>query len=957
MIRRLCSVAACAATCLAFSALAQESLEEYDLNLAAMTLSEVVIQLSQQTGLSVLYVPQSKKDEARIVGPLQGRYRIEVALRILLAPHGLAFERADERVLVVRDPTPALGRAEAPERLAEGEGEKPHAIVKRAPEAQTVSISESGTAAHRPYEGLEEVIVTGTRLTRTGESPAPVQVLSRAKLAQLGVSTLAEVMLYVPQQPYAYSESHRINGQYAEIRGLGADGTLVLINGRRVPPSAASVVVNAFDLNTIPLAAVERVEVLAASAAAVYGADAMGGVVNVILKKEIADPVIDVRYGAAAGGAEERRASLSAGHSGDRLTGSLVLDYFERNALLGAERERWRDQDFRRFGAPDRRSVNANPGNISPLMSGLAPSAAAQNLESLLRFWSAVPETDRASAAAYGELHLGARVSGFGELLYTNRAAEFQVEPSAIAGAVAPATNPFNPFGAPVVVNYLLTDLGPRRVRGEAELLRAVAGARGEWDRWSWEASALVSDESASLTSSNWVHPGRLAAALSSSDPSQALNVFGDGPAGSRALLRSLIASPMVSDFAATSMQGAGFVRGPLLRLPSGEVSAVAGAEWREDELRGAGLPARNRTVSGMFSELHVPLAPVNALPALKELSLTLAARIDRYADFGDRLNPQYGLVWRPHGDLAVRASYGESYRPPSLYELHAPRLQTPAQFQDARRNGETASFSVITGGNPDLEPTEGDSLTAGLVYAPVGRDSFRSAITYWRTRVDNRVALLSVARALAAENELADRVLRAAPNPADAAAGLPGVLLAIDASYGNYGKVETSGIDMEASYAFETSFGTLTPRIVAVWTGEFESIDQPGGRVRDRVGVASPLGTIPRWRGVASVEWSGGPWRTSATARYTHRYEDANGFATTGRTVAAQTFLDLQGALELGEFVAAHELSGITLTVGVQNVFDEAPRFSEVNTVTGFDLSQGDLRQRFFYLNLSKEF
>jgi iron complex outermembrane recepter protein len=955
MIRRLCSLAACVAMLLAASAVAQGSFDEYDLDLAPMTLGEAVIQLSQQTGLSVLYIPATKKDEARMVGPLRGRYRIEAALKILLAPHGLGFERTDERVLVVRDPGDKTGASEAPQRLAGKKKEKAHALASRAPEVQALAVGESGTAEHRPYGALEVVVVTGSRLSRPGEPPAPVLTFTRAKLAQLGVSTLAELMHYVPQQPYAYSESHRVNGQYAEIRGLGADATLVLINGRRVAPSASSVVVNAFDLNTIPLAAVERVEVLAASASAVYGADAMGGVVNVILKKEISDPVFDVRYGGAAGGAEERRASLSAGGSGARFAGSLVLDYFDRNVLLGGERERWRDQDYRRFGAADRRSVNANPGNFTG--ADFAPVAGARNLESLLHFWSAIPATDRASAAAYGELRLGAQASAFGELLYTTRTAEFQVDPPAIAGAVVPSTNPFNPFGAPVVVNLLMTDLGPRRIRGEAELVRAVAGARGDWRAWSWEATAAVSDESARLTSSNWIHPGRLAAALGSSDPAQALDVFGDGAAGPPALLRSLIAPPAVNRFAAASMQGAGFVRGPLLRLPTGEVSAVAGAEWREDELRGADLAAHDRVVSGMFSELHIPLASANAPPALKELSLTVAARIDRYADFADKLNPQYGLVWRPHADLTLRASYGESFRPPSLYELHAPRLRAPAQFQDARRNGETASFTVVTGGNPELEPTEGDSLTAGVVYARGGQDGFRAAITYWRTRVDDRVAMLSAARALAAETALSERVLRATPTPADIAAGLPGALLAIDVSYGNFGRLETSGVDLEAAYAIQTSFGRVTPRVVAVWTGEFECNDEPGGPAMNRVAVASPLGSIPRWRGVASLEWARGAWRSSATARYTHSYADANGFARTGRTVGAQMLLDVQAALELGTLVGASPLADLTLTVGVQNVFDDAPHFSEVNTVTGYDLSQGDLRQRFGYLNLSKRF
>src|SRR5690606_39234292 len=161
--------------------------------------------------------------------------------------------------------------------------------------------------------------------------------------------------------------------QHAELRGLGADNTLVLINGRRAMPSAPSIASNAFDLNTIPLAAIERIEVLSDSASAVYGADAMGGVINLILRKEIPRPVLDVHFGGADGGAEERRISLSSGYSTARLRGSIVLDYFERETLLGEERERWRDQDFQRYGGVDRRSRAASPGTVSSLTTENLP--------------------------------------------------------------------------------------------------------------------------------------------------------------------------------------------------------------------------------------------------------------------------------------------------------------------------------------------------------------------------------------------------------------------------------------------------------------------------------------------------------------------------------------------------------------------------------------------------------
>ena len=156
------------------------------------------------------------------------------------------------------------------------------------------------------------MIVTGSRIERSGEGPAPVQrVHASHAIEELGATSIPDVLRYTPQQPFTRAEHYYHNGaQYSQMRGIGVDTTLILINGRRVVPTSNSLTLNAFDLNSIPLAAVEKIEVLSDSASAIYGADAMGGVINVVLKKEIPQPVLDVQYG----GAQRRR-----GHAVARL--------------------------------------------------------------------------------------------------------------------------------------------------------------------------------------------------------------------------------------------------------------------------------------------------------------------------------------------------------------------------------------------------------------------------------------------------------------------------------------------------------------------------------------------------------------------------------------------------------------------------------------------------------------
>jgi iron complex outermembrane receptor protein len=161
--------------------------------------------------------------------------------------------------------------------------------------------------------------------------------------------------------------------QFAELRGLGADTTLVTINGHRAFASAASFVVNAFDLNTIPLSAVERVELLFDSTSVQHGMDAIGGVLNIVLRDEIRHPSLQMHYGSAEGGGSQFQTAASFGYARDSREGALMLDYSSTQTLLGGERGLWADQDYRRFGSIDQRSTNSSPGNVTSLPAGNLP--------------------------------------------------------------------------------------------------------------------------------------------------------------------------------------------------------------------------------------------------------------------------------------------------------------------------------------------------------------------------------------------------------------------------------------------------------------------------------------------------------------------------------------------------------------------------------------------------------
>lgn len=832
---------------------------------------------------------------------------------------------------------------------------------------------------------LEEIVVTGSRLKSTSiDGPVPVTVFDRQKLDQLGATTLSQALSYLPEQPYLQPQSATTSGaQSAEIRGLGMGSTLVLINGRRVVPSAAGVTFNYFDLNTIPMAAVERVEVLAESASAVYGADALGGVINVILKKNIPAPVLDLRYGTASGGGAEKRASLSAGSSGEHWTASVILDYFDQESLRGAERYLLSHQDFRRFGGTDFRSTNTNPGNIRSLsgdnLPGLPNSFAAvpvgsagidltaddfiatagkQNLGSLNSYRTILPEIRRISVAGFAEVEISPHLQGFAELLYVDRDSDYPTIPSQLSGTLVPATNAFNPFGEAVRVNYLFSGIGSTHTIGDSEFMRALLGLRGAWGNWDWEFSALRSEEESNSEVRNAVDMARVNAALASSDPAQALNVFQDGPGGSPELLASLVAQPAQTRYGSNSTMVNAFARGTLFDLPAGPVSAVIGAEWRQETIQVNTTYSvdEHRNASAGYAELRLPIVAGDQEQA-HAVTMTLAARYDHYSDFGNTFNPQAGVTWKPAAEWLLRAGYGQGFRAPSLYELYSPRRPAPLQIEDLRRNGELVSLTAITGGNPELEPIRSEFASAGIVWTPRTGGNWRVSADFWQIKLDQRVTTFAPTLLLVNESSYPSRIVRAAPTPEDAVAGLPGQLLSMDLSKINYGRLDTNGIDLKTQWSIDSRFGRWTPSVAATWIGRYKSQDLPDTPETERVGRANLDGSITRWRAVGTLAWTRDRAGLSAAVRYTPSYEDVSPFTNepVGRAVPAQAFVDLQGSLDFTQ--SDSWLSGFKLSAGIVNLFDKEPSFAVVGYSGGSDPTQSDLRQRYFYAQLSKRF
>lgn len=962
------------------------------------TLADALDQWAQQTGFQI-FVSNWEMAKKINAPRLRGKFPARVALDKLLEGTSLGYSWVGDHAVSITEKSSQLPTTlqsgglhdqQHPLRVAQLDTESSPRSDVSGSGSQRKVVRDRAERLERDASAVEEIVVTGSRLGVRGEGVSPVTTFDSKKLSTLGVSTVSDAMRYISQQPFTQAPYSQSDGAvFAEMRGLGVDATLVLINGRRAVPSAATVSRNAFDLNSIPLPAIDRIEVLSDSASAIYGADAVGGVVNIILKREVAQPTVELSYGSADGGADERRAAFSAGISGESLNASFIFDYFDRGALLGADRERLRNQDFRRFGAADRTFTEADPGNVSSLtgqnlpgldspfaavpvgssgtmsVADFAATAGTQNRESLDRYRAIVPEAKRLSAGAFLELSLPLEgATAFGEFLYSDRETTTQFFPPTSFGFVVPAENPYNPFGQPVFVNRLLTELGPQRTETDSQMYRAVLGSRLSMGAWDIELSALASREDSTSVLSNRLNFAQLAAAASATDPTRAINPFQDGPLGSAQVLAALEVAPTRNAYASDGYQGSAILRGDLFEIAAGSVALAAGVEWRKEEMLFDDFihVEHDRRVAASFAELRVPIIGRDqAIPWFEDVWASAAVRYDDYSDFGGTVNPQLGIAWRTSPNLLLRASYGTAFRPPSLYELFAPQIPVPGFAIDPRRNNEVSFPTFTTGGNPDLDPIEATSFSGGFVLTPAAVPGFRASASYWKISLEDRVAFFQPDLVLANEARYPDRVIRSAATPADVAAGRPGALMNINMTPINFGTLDTSGVDLAAEYAFNIGAARLTPSLTATWVDEYDAVNVPNTPAQNRVNIANGNGSITRWKAIGALTWAWNGLSVVATGRYTPTYRDFNAETQlpSARMIDAQTIVDIQASLRTDDMPmgAPTWLAGTQLALGVINLFDDAPRYSDVGFLSGYDPTIGDLRQRFAYLRLSKAF
>ena len=867
-----------------------------------------------------------------------------------------------------------------------------------------------------PIVKLEKVEVTGSHIPRTEvESALPVQIITREDIDRSGATNVSELMARVSANILGANDrtsqfSDQPGLSSINLRGIGSGSTLVLLNGRRVANYAFDG--GAVDVNSIPLSAVERVEILKDGASAIYGTDAIAGVVNIILRRDFRGVEL-TGYGGWTehGGGNQKQVSLTAGYGDlakDGFNAFVTASYQKDDALAAIARP------FSRTGyLPDQGVFGINPFGTFPAnifsfetggiynpsyASGCAPPSSlpipvdtGTGLFSACGFDSApftntIPPAERAGAFGRAALRLGADHLLFAEIGYQRNTFTIQVAPTPASffqtpagiSFYYPASGPYYPtdFAAAnglsgnLELLYRTVPLGPRIEDVTTSAWRAVVGAEGLLDGWNYATGLAYSrNEQNETLRSGYVSAQGLVDAMASG----LINPFGaSGPEGD-ALLASTELSGKAHWSKGTTLDFD--LRGSkeVYALPAGPLAIALGIDARREKLENrfadfiaAGdvmaIGVANQAVAGSRS---VQSAFVEAIvPVIRSLEAQLAARYDHYSDFGDTTNPKIALRWQPLKTLLLRGSWGTGFRAPTLYDLFTPQQAsgvTGRPFDDPVRCPVTSSpqdcgvfFPTLTGGNPKLQPETSEQVNAGVVVEPLKGLSLE--VDYWKINKNQYIGTIFPYTVFAnfahwePTNIVRDPVDPAYPD-------LPGPIKQVVLVNQNLGHLRTWGIDVGVKWRGPATpigrFGfALDGTYLIEWKLQPDGLTYVSGV--GRANLSLPAGPFPRWRHNASVDWDYGPWGATLAQTYQSGYEDQNDFSQVPLPAPPPNRVSSYDVWDVQARYSGFKNTAIAL--GVKNLMDRAPPFTNA-APAGWDPQYADPRGRMFYARLTYAF
>jgi len=925
---------------------------------------------------------------------------------------------------------------------------------------------------------LDTVEVTGTRIKGAElAGQVPVQTLSREDIERTGLTSIGDIIQELTGSGSALNTKVNSSGNFGfsangdgigagsaqvDLRHLGAKRVLVLVDGKRwVNESSASGVGAATDLNTIPMALVERIEVLEDGASSLYGSDAIAGVVNIITRKNFDGAQLTLDYGQFGEGDGTRKSlDFAWGWNTDRSNLFLSLSHVDQDEVNSSDRSQssfpWGGGSSRvpggRFAFID---PNGNEVDLTP-NAGTGGNPVYDPLDgdctrtddfhcfsgadafNYAPFNMVVTPSKRTGVFGQYRFNFSDNLTWYAKALYNRRESTNQAAPEPIDlgpgsgnvwgdNVVIPVNQPFNPFGFQLDATNILTirrrplEGGPRIFDQDVRTTYLATGLEGQFgDNYYWDVNLAHSRNKADQDNFGSYNARHIVEALG--DPAACAAIAGCTPLdifGFGTITPAMLAwiSPTFHDRSEQTLtQFTANLSGDMFELPAGPMSFATGVEYRKykgsydpDPMTVAGeyngvpsLPTEGEyDVNELYLEVNIPILKDSAWG--KQMDVNIAGRYSDYSTFGGEFTPKIGLRWQLVDEFTIRASYAEGFRAPSIGELFGAQSRFDSLITDAclaqprpadaqgnpqpplPATGDPAAcaalgvtpgavqldpqISILTGGNPNLDPEKSRSSTIGFVWSPnwLVDNRFSRKVdvefTWYRHYLEGAIQGLAPQAQL--DLCIAGTTAGSISPFCDGITRTPGTSNIDDFAnfLTNLGFIKTSGFDADLFWTFPHShLGDFKFSWQNTVVAEYEAVGGAGQVQPQTVGVeiGDPGIAIPRWTSNATLDWKRGDWNASWTLRHISKLTETCGAADPTNChpgndgdpgtnlLQATNYNDVQ----VGYRVDWHK--GLNLSAGVNNIFDKDPPLCTSCLLNGYEPTLYDIPGgRFWYVRM----
>lgn len=851
---------------------------------------------------------------------------------------------------------------------------------------------------------IEEVVVTGSRIKNSEiDSASPVTIIGAEAIYDSGISNVEDLLQELTasagpagNSTNAYWTSNGYGTAQTNLRGMGINRTLVLLNGRRIVNGGTGAN-SSVDLNMIPAALIERIEVLKDGASAIYGADAVAGVVNIITKTNFSGAKLDVKYGATTE-SDGENSEVNFTFGGDYDKGNIVvnLSYVDTGLVLQSDRHACPltegPNGLECFGSSTTIGGRANyldgtEVQFNQIEGGdgdfFEPYNSALHGFNYFPFLNAVSPMERINISTFGTYEISDSVKVFAEMLYANRQGEQIVTPRRIATTFVSAAFPYNPTGQDLFIkNRRMVEMGAPYFFQETDTIRVVTGLEGTLNNdWSWDASVNYGRNTGRDGWTFDIDNDRVSQTLDenicSTAPGAAIpcgDYFGVGEL-----------TPELLEFIKYRREGTGGNRmvslsanlyGKAGTLPAGDVGFALGVEdrsekgWRNPDstvLKNGGESAISgeSDVTEVYGELSIPL--LADAPLAENLSLTMAARWSDYSAFGSNTTYKLGAIWQVNDQLMFRSVASTAFRVPTINEQEGSTNQenlitvdpcegaTGVIATNCQADGVPPGFiqngnTILTGvgGNPNVKPEDADTVTVGIVFEPAFLEGFTATIDYFDIKIDNAI------NAVDGSDQLrlcyTDPTVYAEFCNSFTRDPITNQVTFLSKRPVNASKEEVSGIDYAFTYNTDIAGLDALFSVRATNLLKHENQANPAAEVEILRGkITADRGSFAKWRMNLGAKVRAENWSAGWSVRMIGEADDENGGGPIGSSVDNIFYHDLN----FNYFVS----DSLKLSLGVDNAFDKKSPYITSWNDANTDVFTYDLLGQRWYMRASYEF